>query len=107
EYFVAFAMVGFAGIASKPLQNTLRAEPDNVRKQILLVTSGLVLGSFLRYVIHFIAGFIFWGHYAPAGQGAVYYSFAVNGTAFLSETITCLVVLVLLAASYKRIILVD
>ncbi|MFH4276301.1 energy-coupled thiamine transporter ThiT, partial [Acinetobacter baumannii] len=24
EYFVAFAMVGFAGIASKPLQNTLR-----------------------------------------------------------------------------------
>lgn len=107
EYFVAFAMVGFAGIVSKPLQKTLHIEPDNVSKQILLVTSSLVLGSFLRYVIHFLAGFIFWGQYAPAGQGAVYYSFTVNGTAFISETITCIIVLVFLAASYKRLIKID
>lgn len=107
EYFVAFAMIGFAGITSKPLQKTLRAEPDNVIKQILLAASGVILGSALRYVIHFIAGFIFWGHYAPEGQGAVYYSLTVNGTAFLSETLTCILVIVFLSASYKRLIQVD
>ena len=107
EYFVAFAMVGFAGVVSNSLQKTLRAEPDNVSKQILLVTSGIVLGSFLRYVIHFLAGFIFWGHYAPAGQGAVLYSLTINGTAFISETLTCILVLVLLAGSYKRLVQVD
>lgn len=107
EYFVAFAMVGFAGVASNPLQKALRVEPDNVSKQILLVTSSLVLGSFLRYVIHFLAGFIFWGHYAPAGQGAVFYSLTINGTAFISETLTCILVLVFLAGSYKRLVKVD
>ena len=104
EYFVAFAMVGFSGITSKPLQKALRADPDNLGKQILLATSGLILGSGLRYVIHFLAGFIFWGHYAPEGQGAVFYSLAVNGTAFISETLTCIVVIVFLSTSYKRII---
>lgn len=107
EYFVAFAMVGVTGVASKPLQNLLRKEPNNTSKQIWLVSIGVIIGSFLRYVIHFIAGYIFWGHYAPAGQGAAYYSFAVNGTAFLSETITCIIVLILLSTSYEQLILVN
>ena len=107
EYFVAFAFIGFSGIVSKPLQQTIRKTPEKKFKQILIASTGLIIGSFARYVIHFIAGFIFWGKYAPEGQSAVLYSFLVNISAFSSETLTTLFVLILLAQSYKRLILVE
>lgn len=107
EYFVAFALVGLAGIMSKPFQNTLRKEPDNLLKQIVQASIGLTIGSAARYMIHFFAGYIFWGQYAPAGQGAFMYSFVVNSTAFISETLTTMIVLIFLAKSFKQLILVD
>lgn len=107
EYFVAFALIGLAGVLSVPLKNTLRMEPERKTKHVVLAGTGLVIGSFARYVIHFIAGYIFWGQYAPEGQSAVLYSFLVNISAFSSETLTTLFVLILLAQSYKRLILVE
>ena len=107
EYFVAFAFIGFSGIVSKPLQQTIRKTPEKKFKQILIASTGLIIGSFARYVIHFIAGFIFWGEYAPEGQNAILYSFIVNISAFASETLTTLFVLILLTQSYKRLILVE
>lgn len=106
EYFVAFALVGLAGVVSKRLQKLIKEEPKSYGKQALIANTGLIIGSFARYLIHFIAGFVFWGAYAE-GQGAVLYSLSINGTAFLTETISCLVVLVLLSRYYKQIILVD
>ncbi len=107
EYFVAFAMIGFAGFVSKPLQELLHGEPEAYRRQSLWAVLGLVIGSSTRYLIHFIAGFVFWGAYAPAGQGAVLYSFIVNGTAFLTETGTVLLALLLLTKYYQKLIRVD
>ena len=107
EYFVVFALIGLAGVLSVPLKNTLRMEPERKTKHVVLAGTGLVIGSFARYVIHFIAGYIFWGQYAPEGQSAVLYSFLVNISAFSSETLTTLFVLILLAQSYKRLILVE
>lgn len=107
EYFAAFALIGFAGVVSKPLQKILHEEPEATGKQSLWAIIGLLIGSSARYVIHFIAGFIFWGAYAPEGQGAVLYSFIVNGTAFLTETGTVLVALLLLTRYFNTLIRVD
>lgn len=104
EYFVAFALVGFAGFMSKPLKKTIKEQPTAYGKQAWQASLGLLIGSLSRYVIHFLAGFIFWGQYAPEGQSPVLYSLTVNGTAFLSETITCLVVLLLFTKYYNRLI---
>ena len=107
EYFVAFSMIGFAGIVSNPLKNTLRKESNAYGKQLLLVGSGVILGSAARYLIHFIAGFLFWGSYAPEGQGAVLYSFITNGAGFLTETGTSLVAFFLMVKYFERIFLID
>ena len=107
EYFVAFALIGFAGFFSKPIQNVLQKEPDALGKQITLASIGLIIGSGARYIIHFLAGYIFWGSYAPEGQGAFLYSFIVNGTSFLTETATVLVAMFLLAKYFKTLIQVE
>ena len=107
EYFVAFALIGFAGMASKPLQRLLHEEPESLGKQTLWASLGLLIGSGARYIIHFLAGYIFWGAYAPEGQGALLYSFIVNGTAFLTETGTVLIALFLLARYFQRLLRVE
>ena len=106
EYFVAFSMIGFAGIVSRPLKNVLQKAPKGYGKQLLLVGSGVVVGSAARYVIHFIAGVVFWGSYAPEGQGAVLYSFLSNGTSFLTETVTSLLALFLMAKYFEQLFLI-
>ncbi|WP_124059619.1 energy-coupled thiamine transporter ThiT [Vaginisenegalia massiliensis] len=104
EYFVAFALIGLAGLLAPKMQAVLASEPANYLKQVKIAVAALVIGSFTRYVIHFIAGFLFWGSYAPKGQSPYLYSFLVNGGAFLSETLCCAIVLALLVKSYRRLI---
>ena len=107
EYFVAFALIGFAGLASKPLQKLLHEEPEAFGKQTLWASIGLLLGSGARYIIHFLAGYIFWGAYAPEGQGALLYSFLMNGTAFLTETGTVLIALFLIERYFQRLLRIE
>lgn len=107
EYFVAFALVGLAGIFSNRMQNLLRDQPSNYRIQALIASLALIIGSFARYVIHFIAGVWFWSAYAPEGQGAGLYSLLVNGGAFLSETLTTLVAIILLTRFFGQLIKVN
>ena len=107
EYFVAFAMVGFAGLVSTPLKNIIREEPNAIGKQFFLAGSGVIIGSAARYIIHFIAGFVFWGSYAPEGQGAVLYSFIINGSGFLTEAGTSLVAVFLMVRYFERLFLID
>ena len=59
---------------------------------LMVITEGILLGSFARYLIHFIAGVIFWGSYAPKGQSPYLYSFIVNSSSFLGETLASLIV---------------
>lgn len=105
EYLLAFAVVGLAGLFHKPVQRALRAENVSLPKAGLFASLATVTASLIRYTLHFIAGFIFWGQYAPEGQSPVLYSFLTNGSAFLTETITCLVVLWLMVPAFKSIVL--
>ena len=107
EYFVAFALIGLAGFFSKPLQKLLNEEPDALGKQIFWASIGLLIGSGARYIIHFLAGYIFWGSYAPEGQGAFLYSLIVNGTSFLTETATVLVAILFLTKYFQTLIRVE
>ncbi|MGT2906659.1 energy-coupled thiamine transporter ThiT [Streptococcus dentiloxodontae] len=94
EYFVAFTLIGLAGLV-KPQVDKARKNKSTV-KLLSFALLGTLLGTTSRYIIHFIAGVIFWGSYAPAGQSAIYYSFTVNGLSWLGETIACVLVIWLL-----------
>lgn len=105
EYLLAFSVLGLAGVAYRPIQKELRRDKASPLKLGLLACGGIVLASLLRYILHFAAGILFWADYAPAGQTPAFYSLTVNGGAFLSETLTCLVFTCLLLPVFKPLLL--
>ena len=90
EYFVAFSLIGISGVVKPALDKAIKQ--GNKVKSLMVITEGILLGSFARYLIHFIAGVIFWGSYAPKGQSPYLYSFIVNSSSFLGETLASLIV---------------
>jgi len=76
DYPLAFAMLGFAGVA--------RRFPDNWG-----MIPGILLGTILRFVCAFLTGVFFWGE--GAGEQSVFiYSAIYNGTYLIPETTICL-----------------
>jgi thiamine transporter len=70
EYPLAFGLIGLAGIFHE-----LKIFNGNAILQLAL---GGIVVAVLRFLCHFIAGIIVWGHYAPEGTGAVVYSLTYN-----------------------------
>ena len=58
EYFVAFSLNGISGVVKPALDKAIKQ--GNKVKSLMVITEGILLGSFARYLIHFIAGVIFW-----------------------------------------------
>lgn len=105
EYFVAFSLIGFAGII-RPLFHQALKKNRPLRSWTIMVL-GILIGSLSRYIIHFIAGIIFWGSYAPKGQSALVYSAIINSSSCLGETLACIIALSLLFPFIKRFLLIN
>lgn len=103
EYFIAFAFIGFAGLFYPIIQKHVHNHAKG--KLVLWIVAATFVGSFARYVWHFIAGVIFWGSYAPKGMSPVWYSFIVNGGTMLGAAILCSIVLALLISSAPRLLI--
>ena len=78
DYPLAFAMLGFAGIARKL--------PDKWG-----LAAGILLGTFMRFLCAFLTGAFYWGEGAGE-QHVLVYSAVYNGTYLIPETIICLVI---------------
>lgn len=94
EYIVAFTALGLAGVCYKGFQKSLEEERHTV--SILYVILASIIGVGVRYFWHFVAGFLFWGQYAPEGMSKYWYSFTVNGAAGLQTMVVTVVVAILL-----------
>lgn len=95
EYFVAFAFVGFAGVVMQPLQTAFKE--NNRVKQYQYIITGTIIGTIARFFWHFVAGYYFWGSYAPEGMNPVWYSFIANGGSALATGIITSIVLGIIA----------
>ena len=104
EYILAFVSMGLAGIFSIPFQKAL--VKNNKGRALFYATSGAILAVFVRYFWHFIAGFIFWGSYAPKGMSPYWYSFTVNGTAGLLTLIFVFLSLAIIIPTQRKLFLV-
>ncbi|MCU9614674.1 energy-coupled thiamine transporter ThiT [Caldibacillus lycopersici] len=102
EYFLAFALIGFAGFFMPVIQKMFKER--RIIKGIIYVIIATFVGSVARYFIHYIAGIVFWGSEAPEGQPAWLYSLIVNGTAALGSFLFCAVVLSLLLSVAPRLL---
>lgn len=78
DYPLAFAMLGFAGIA--------RRLPDSWG-----MIPGVLLGTLLRFLCAFLTGVFFWGDGAGE-QNVLIYSAVYNGTYLIPETAICLAI---------------
>lgn len=94
EYFIAFIFVGFSGMFSLKIQSSIVSKQHV--KSIIYVLLGTLLGVSSRFFWHFIAGFYFWGSYAPKGMSAIWFSFIMNGGSALATVIVVSFVLVTL-----------
>lgn len=78
DYPLAFAMLGFAGIAQR--------FPERWS-----MIPGILLGVCLRFLCAFLTGVFFWGEGA-GDQNVLVYSAVYNGAYLIPETIICLVI---------------
>lgn len=85
EYIFAYGVAGLSGIGWKGLRKQISA--DKWRSAFLTIGWSTFFAVFIKYFIHFIAGYIYWGIYAPEGMNPFYYSFIVNGAAGLATWI--------------------
>ncbi|SDL84518.1 energy-coupled thiamine transporter ThiT [Sediminibacillus halophilus] len=102
EYFVAFAFIGFAGFFYQPVQTAFRK--GRKKAALCLVTVAVFVGTIARYFWHFIAGFIFWGEFAPEGMNPVWFSFVANGVTSLGAAVLCSLLTVLIVSSAPTLI---
>lgn len=103
EYFVAFGFTGFAGLWAKPTREAI--ENHDSKRAILLITVASVVGTVARYFWHTIAGYYFWGQYAPEGMNAWIYSLLMNGASAFSTGLFTIIILVIISQSTSRLFL--
>ncbi len=89
DYIIGFTVLGLAGAfharslkVHLPLQKTQKASIKALYAFINQFPFALVLGMTIgfvgRYLASVIAGYVFWGTYAPAGQHPLVYSLVYN-----------------------------
>ena len=103
DYFVAFGVIGIAGIVSRPVWKAIKAEKKKVF--IFWIFIGCLVGSLLRFIGHFAAGIIFYGSFAPEGQPVWLYSLLYNGGYMLPAFILSVIVISLIIVQRPKLLL--
>lgn len=101
EYPLAFAVVGLIGLGSVRVQQAIK----NGKNALGLIIFYSAIGFFAKYFLHFIAGGIYWGSYAPKTMNPWIYSLVINGGSFVANMIMLLVLAVILNRIFKQLII--
>lgn len=105
EYIFAYLVAGLSGVGAKRIKKAIQV--DKWREALLAMASSIFFAVFVKYFIHFIAGVIYWGIYAPEGMNAYLYSFIVNGGAGLATFIVVSLVVGFILYKAPRVIFPD
>jgi len=81
DYLFAFGAVGLSALAFK-------IDKDSA----IYFMVGILIGSFARFIMHFLSGAILFGEYAPEGTPVVLYSLTYNGSYMLGSMVLCMVI---------------
>lgn len=103
EYVIAFSSIGVAGLFHKKMQRTLADPSSKKSDQAMVAAMALITGSFARYIWHMIAGYVFWSENIESPTAAMANTITINGLGFITETVTCLVVLLLITGYYRQL----
>ena len=95
EYVIAYLFAGFGGLCAKQFHLSLKKE------QVIIWAS--FLATFARFFWHFVAGFIYWGEYAPEGWSPVFFSLVMNGASALLTALATAFILVIIYKRYPKL----
>ncbi|RAZ66038.1 energy-coupled thiamine transporter ThiT [Planococcus maitriensis] len=99
DYLLAYGVVGLAGMMRSRYLEAVQAKKTG--KIIAMVALGVLIGSFLRYVVHVITGILFFGMFA---EGNVFiYSAVYNATYMIPVAIVAAIVCSLLFITAPRL----
>ncbi|MEH7308515.1 energy-coupled thiamine transporter ThiT [Neobacillus drentensis] len=102
DYFLAFTIVGLAGIFANQVKKSISNHEKG--KWMTFVIIGALFGSALRYLCHVVSGILFFGEYAPKGQPVAVYSLLYNGTFMLpSFIISAIIIIIVMSAVPKKL----
>ncbi|RFU62057.1 energy-coupled thiamine transporter ThiT [Peribacillus glennii] len=101
DYFLAFTVVGFAGVFAKQVTEGYRE--GNKGRGAAYATIGMFIGSFLRFLCHYVSGIVFFG--SENGQPVAIFSLTYNGTYMLASFVLCTAVLILLYSAASRVLI--
>ena len=103
DYFFAYTAVGVSGVFMKRFIASFK---EGKRwKANGYGIGGIFLGSFLRFLCHFLSGIAFFGSAAPEGQPVALYSLIYNGTYMLASFILSAVVVMMLYSAASKVLL--
>ena len=103
DYVLAYPLLALgAGLFAKKFKNT-----ESHKKQVTVLTWGVIVGGLFKFLSHFIAGVVFWGSNAPEGfpGGEFVYSLAYNGAYMLPNIIINLLIILLIFAKQPKILI--
>lgn len=92
DYIIAFGVLGTSGIGKKIFKHNIG----------LALTSGAVIGIFLRMIIHIISGVIIWGNFAGGISGAIIFSIIYNTGYMIPEIILTAIASGLIGTKLKK-----
>jgi thiamine transporter len=101
EYPVAFALGGLGGIFAGRLKNKLTG--GETGGAVITVIFAGVVSAAARWFVHFWAGVVFWGSYAPEGMSPYLYSFIFNGVSAAANAVMLAIVLLLLVRAARAL----
>lgn len=100
DYIVAFSVLGFAGIFSIQIKNSIK---NNDMKWVRYAVASITVASLARLLAHIGSGLIFFSAYAPEGMNAVVYSVLYNASFILpSAIVSAISTIILIKAIPKK-----
>lgn len=104
DYVLAYTLVGFAGIFSKPFKTS-----NSKGMKVTYIIIGSVLGGFLKYLSHVLSGIFFWLGDGSSSFGGVannthLYSWVYNGAYSIPNIILCTIIMVIIGLCYSFIL---
>lgn len=92
DYLFAFGLVGLSGFIFMINKDSR-----------LIFISGILLGSFMRFLMHYLSGVILFGEFAPEGTPAALYSLTYNASYMIPSALLLMVIGFLLFKQIKAI----
>lgn len=102
DYIVAFVGLGVAGVFASGIRKGL-SNNDHTKVSMLIIL-GTFIGMAIRFIAHYLAGVIFFAHFAPEDQPVWLYSLVYNSTYLIPGFILSAIIIIMLVISRPQLV---